>query len=123
MTIHEAIAQVDVLRDNGIPYRTKIQWLQNVDRTIYEELIQGREGAGRVSYPMYGEDNTDQELLVPSPYDMLYVYRLEAEICYAYGEGKKQTNALIRYNELVSAYAAKYIREHGQISTARAVYY
>ena len=123
MKIHEVIAQVNAMRDNSMPNHAKIAWLQNVDRTIYEELIRGREGQDQVEYPTYGDKDLDKELLVPSPYDMLYVYRLEAEVCYAYGETKKQANALIRYNELIASYAAKYTREHRQIETARAVYY
>ena len=123
MKIHEVIAQVNAMRDNNMPNHTKIAWLQNVDRTIYEELIRGREGQDQVEYPTYGDKDLNKELLVPSPYDMLYVYRLESEVCYSYGEIKKQANALIRYNELISSYAAKYIREHRQVDTARAVYY
>lgn len=123
MTIYEAIAMADSLRDNTMPTNVKIGWLRNVDQTIYKELIRGREGEGEVTYPNYGEEDLDKELLVPSPYDMLYVFRLEAEICYAFGEIKKQANALIRYNELISSYAAKYIQEHRQTDTARAVFY
>ena len=123
MTIHEAIAMADRQRDNAMATDQKIKWLEHVDRTIFEELIKGREGAEDVPYPVYSEEDTGKELLVPSPYDMLYVYRLEAEVCYMYGETKKQANALIRYNELISSYATKYIREHRQVDTARAVYY
>lgn len=123
MTIHEAIAMADGIRDNTMPTNVKIAWLRHVDQTIYEELIRGREGEGEVAYPNYGGEDLDKKLLVPPPYDMLYVFRLEAEICYAFGEIKKQANALIRYNELISSYAAKYTREHRQIDTARAVFY
>jgi hypothetical protein len=123
MTIHEAIAKADRLRDNTMTVDDKIATLENVDRTVYEELIRGREGQDQVKYPTYTKTDLGKELLVPSPYDMLYVYRLEAEVCYVYGETKKQANALIRYNELISSYAAKYIREHRQVDTARAVYY
>lgn len=121
MTIYETIARVDRLRDNTMPTDEKISCLEHVDRMIYEELVKGREGEESVAYPDYGDE--DKELLVPPPFDMLYVYRLEAEIYYTYGEIKKQANALIRYNELISGYAAKYIREHRQIDTARAVFY
>ena len=123
MTIYEAIARVDRMRDNAMPTDEKIRWLEHVDRMVYEELVKGREGEGEVAYPNYDEEDLNRELLVPPPYDMLYVYRLEAEIYYTYGEIKKQANALIRYNELVSGYAAKYVREHRQTGTATAVYY
>ena len=123
MTIHEAIAQADRLRDNAMPTDAKVAWLQHVDRTVYEELVKGSEGEEDVQYPTYRRDDMERELMVPAPYDMLYVYRLEAEVCYAQGEIKKQANALIRYNELMSGFAAKYIREHRAKVTARTVYY
>lgn len=123
MTIFEAIAQADGIRDNAMPTYAKIGWLRNVDQTVYEELIRGREGDEDVEYPSYTENDGSKELLVPPPYDMLYVYRLEAEICYSIGEIKKQTNALIRYNELMSGFAAKYVAEHKKKETAKAVYW
>ena len=123
MTIFDAIAQADRLRDNTMPTDIKVGWLCHVDQTIYEELIKGREGQDEVEYPNYTVDDGSKELLVPPPYDMLYVYRLEAEVCYAQGEFAKQTNPLIRYNELMSGYAAKYIREHRDVGSAPAVYY
>ena len=123
MTIFEAIAQADGIRDNEMPTYAKIGWLRNVDQTVYEELIRGREGDEDVEYPRYTENDGSKELLVPPPYDMLYVYRLEAEYCYSIGENKKQTNALIRYNELMSGFAAKYVAEHKKKETAKAVYF
>lgn len=123
MTINEAIARVDVLRENLMPPDQKILWLENVDRAVYEEIIKGREGEDAVTFPQYSENDGERELLVPPPYDMLYVYRLEAEIYYTLNEIKKQANALIRYNELLSAYANKYAREHRALPHPPVIYY
>ena len=123
MTINEAIARVDDLRDNTMAPNIKIAWLQMVDQQVYNEIIKGRVGADAVTLPDYSDDNGERVLLVPPPYDMLYVYRLEAEICYKNQEIDRQANALTRYNELMDAFAKQYAREHRSLPHPHVVYY
>lgn len=123
MTINEAIARVDDLRDNTMAPDIKILWLQMVDQQVYEEIIKGRVGADAVTLPDYSDNNGERVLLVPPPYDMLYVYRLEAEICYKNQEIDRQANALTRYNELMDAFAKQYAREHRSLPHPPVIYY
>lgn len=123
MTINEAIARVDDLRDNTMAPNIKIAWLQMVDQQVYHEIIKGRVGADAVTLPDYSDENGERVLLVPSPYDMLYVYRLEAEICYKNQEIDRQANALTRYNELMDAFAKQYAREHRSLPHPPVIYY
>ena len=123
MTINEAIARVDDLRDNTMAPNIKIACLQMVDQQVYHEIIKGRVGADAVTLPDYSDDNGERVLLVPPPYDMLYVYRLEAEICYRSEEIDRQANALTRYNELMDAFAKQYAREHRSLPHPPVVYY
>ena len=123
MTINEAIARVDDLRDNTMAPNIKIAWLEMVDQQVYNEIIKGRVGADAVTLPDYSDDNGQRVLLVPPPYDMLYVYRLEAEICYRSEEIDRQANALTRYNELMDAFAKQYAREHRSLPHPHVVYY
>lgn len=123
MTINEAIARVDDLRDNTMAPNIKIAWLQMVDQQVYHEIIKGRVGADAVTLPDYSDENGEQVLLVPPPYDMLYVYRLEAEICYKNQEIDRQANALTRYNELMDAFAKQYAREHRSLPHPPVTYY
>ena len=123
MTINETIARVDDLRDNTMPANIKIAWLQMVDQQVYHEIIKGRVGADAVTLPDYSDNNGERVLLVPPPYDMLYVYRLEAEICYKNQEIDRQANALTRYNELMDAFAKHYAREHQSLPHPSVIYY
>lgn len=123
MTINEAIARVDDLRDNTMAPNIKIAWLQMVDQQVYHEIIKGRVGADAVTMPDYSDNNGERVLLVPTPYDMLYVYRLEAEICYKNQEIDRQANALTRYNELMDAFAKQYAREHRSLPHPPVTYY
>lgn len=123
MNINEAIARVDDLRDNTVATDIKIACLQMVDQQVYMEIIKGREGAEAVTLPDYSDNNGGRVLLVPPPYDMLYVYRLEAEICYKQQEIDRQANALTRYNELMDAFAKYYAREHRSLPHPPMIYY
>ena len=123
MTINQVIARVDDLRENSRATDIKIMWLEAVDRQVYEEIIKGREGAEAVEYPTYTDNDGERVLLVPPPYDMLYVYRLESEICYALQEIDRQANALTRYNEQMAAFAAKYAREHKALPHPPVIYH
>lgn len=123
MTINEAIARVDDLRDNTMAPNIKIAWLEMVDQQVYNEIIKGRVGADAVTLPDYSDNDGERVLLVPPPYDMLYVYRLEAEICYKNQEIDRQANALTRYNELMDAFAKQYAREHRSLPHPHVVYY
>ncbi len=123
MTINEAIARVDDLRDNTVRTDIKISCLQMVDQQVYLEIIKGRVGADAVTFPDYSDNNGERVLLVPPPYDMLYVYRLEAEICYKQQEIDRQANALTRYNELMDAFAKHYAREHRSLPHPPMIYY
>lgn len=123
MTINEAIARVDDLRDNTMAPNIKMSWLQMVDQQVYHEIIKGRVGADAVTLPDYSDNDGERVLLVPPPYDMLYVYRLEAEICYKQQEIDRQANALTRYNELMDAFAKQYAREHRSLPHPPVIYY
>lgn len=123
MTINEAIARVDDLRDNTMAPNIKIAWLQMVDQQVYNEIIKGRVGADAVTLPDYSDNDGERVLLVPPPYDMLYIYRLEAEICYKNQEIDRQANALTRYNELMDAFAKQYAREHRSLPHPPVTYY
>lgn len=39
----------------------------------------------------------DAEAMLPAPYDRLYIYALEAAICYALGENARHDNAMTLY--------------------------
>lgn len=112
MTINEAIAQVERVRPNTVPTDILIGWLSRVDHYVYEEIMRGREGFESVIFEPYTLDDGDKTLLVPPPYDELYVYSMEGHIYYEERELSKQANSMALYNEAMQTYAKKYMREH-----------
>ena len=112
MTINEAIAQVDRMRDSLVPNDVKIRWLSRIDHLIFEEIMKGREGSEGMTFTEYGEDDGERSLLVPPPYDELYLYKLEADIYYEQREIKKYASSMALYNQTLSEFSKKYMREH-----------
>ena len=117
MTIREAISRTDEVKPNAYSEARKIMWLSELDGMIKTEIIDTHQGGGSVSFAGYDLDtNTTTELLVPAPYDVLYLRYLEMKIDYSNGEYNKYNNSLTMYNSARYAFENYYNREHMPIS-------
>lgn len=113
MTIMDAIYRIDELKPNSYEQSEKIKWLSSLDGIIKSEIIDTHEGGENVVFEGYNE-NTDIStvLLVPAPYDDIYLRWLEAQIDYANGEYGKYNNTLTAYNDVYSLYQKYYNRTY-----------
>ncbi len=113
MTIMEALHRTDTLKPNGYSNPEKIKWLSILDGIIKTEVIDKHEGGDAVTFTEYGDETElTRELLVPAPYDEIYIHWLEARIDYTNGEYDKYENSMEMYNTAYSAYANHYNRTH-----------
>ena len=113
MTIIEAINRIDNLKPNSYTQQDKVQWLSILDGIIKTEIIDTHQGAEDVIFDGYGvETHIETELLVPAPYDDIYIKWLEAQIDYANGETAKYNNSMVMYNTAYSAFERYYNRTH-----------
>ena len=76
MTVSEAIVNADRLYPNTFTYEEKIGWLKKLDENIQNELFALYEDGARHPLPDYASMEDDVELLIESPYDLLYLYEL-----------------------------------------------
>lgn len=113
MKIIEAIDQIDSLKHNTYSQRDKIQWLSRLDSMIKRLIIDTHEGGDDVVFEAYTE-NTDleTEMLVPAPFDEMYLRWLEAQIDYANGEYGKYNNSILMYQAAYDGYANYYNKNH-----------
>ena len=113
MTIMEAIYRIDEVKPNSYSQSEKIKWLSSLDGVIKSEIIDTHEGGEDVVFKGYDE-NSDLAvvLLVPAPYDDIYLRWLETQIDYANGEYGKYNNSIAMYNTAYTAYANHYNRTH-----------
>lgn len=113
MTIIEAINKIDALKPNNYSQPDKIAWLSTLDGIIKKEIIDTHEGSEKVTFKGYDATTAlDTVLLVPAPYDDVYVRWLEAQIDYANGEYGKYNNSITMYNAAYAEYAGYYNRKH-----------
>ena len=91
----------------------KIDWLSRLDGVVKKQIIDTHEGGESVSFTGYTADTpSDTVLLVPAPYDEIYLRWMEAQIDYHNGEYDKYNNAIIMFNTAFEAYAAYYNQNH-----------
>ena len=118
MTLQEAINRADILKPNSYSQNEKIWWLSSLDGTIKEEIIDTHEGGDKVDFSGYNENTPlDTKLLVPAPYDDIYIRYLEMQINYANGEFGKYNNSMDMYDKAYEAFAKFYNRTHMPIGT------
>ena len=112
MKIIEAINRIDALVHNTYTQTEKVAWLSTLDGIVKDGIIDTHEG-DPVTFNGYGP-NTDinTELLVPAPYDEVYLRWLEAQIYYNNGEYKKYNNTVDMFNVALQNYKVHYNRTH-----------
>lgn len=118
MTINEAIEYVDTVKPgNGVDRPIKIKWLSALDLRIKKEIIDLHEGGNVITFNGYDESTTgDTVLLVPAPYEAVYIHWLEAQMAYINGEFNQFNNAITMYNTEYASFASAYRREHKPIT-------
>lgn len=112
MKIIEAINRIDSLKHNTYTQSDKVLWLSRLDAMVKKHIIDTHEG-DKVAFTGY-DDSTDPqtELLVPAPYDEMYLQWLEAQIDYHNGEYDKYNNATEMFNTAYEGYQNYYNRTH-----------
>lgn len=113
MTIIEAINTIDALYPNTYPKEMKIAQLSKLDAVIKRDIIDKHEGSEDVTFNGYDENTPlDTVLLVPAPYDDVYVFWLQTWIDYWNGEIGRYNNSTSMYKSAYSNFERAYNREH-----------
>ena len=112
MTIMDAITRLDTLKFNTFTQAEKIDWLSASDWRIYREVLQPCLGDAAAPFSGYDENTPPEtQLLVPPPFEELYLRWMEAQIDYHNGEYHKYNNAVALYNRAFGAYQSHYIQQ------------
>lgn len=117
MTIAEVISKVDDLKPNTYTTEDKIGWLSNLDFRVRSQIIDAHENSDPVFFYGYNSlSDLETELLVPAPYDEMYLRWLEAMIDYHNSDDDRYNNAIILFNNAYEGYKKHYTRTHMPIS-------
>ena len=113
MTIQEAISGADELNPNTIDEGIKIKWLNDIESTIYIELVLPREGSELIDKPEFSIDSDySHKLIASAPYDRLYVEYILSKIDFTNREFDSYNNTANQFNQSYKEFAAYYNRNH-----------
>lgn len=113
MTIAEALSGIDARKRNVVPEPIKIEWLSELDGRVYTDIISTHEGGEITELPKYDVNTLKtQKLLIPAPYERVYLLWLEAQIDYQSGEINRYANAFSMFNSLFVEFTKYYHRTH-----------
>ena len=112
MKIIEAINRIDSLKHNTYTQNNKVAWLSEVEFDVVKNVINTHEG-DEITFSGY-DDSTDlqTELLIPAPFDKVYLLWMEAQIDYYNGEYDKYNNAADLFTVNYEAFKNYYNRTH-----------
>lgn len=119
MTVMEAITQADARRHNGYSLEEKLRWLSQLDGKLSLMVLKEHEGQTE-GFSGYGLSTPmDTVLLVKAPFDEIYLYWLDAQICYADGEIADYNAAIAQYNRLYAGFVNGYKGSHMPLQKGR----
>lgn len=111
MTISEAISRIDDLKSNTYSREEKIRWLSAVDAMVSGQILAAcQEGVTFEGYTPAAPDTA--ALLVPEPYDDLYLHWLSAQMDLYNGEYTRFNNSMALFQARFRDYENCYRREH-----------
>ena len=124
MKIKECFDMIDMLKPNAYDESLKYKWLNTVEKDIFDNIILLAKPPKKPPMPEGETDNKkklvfepyvegideEKELIAYSPFDMLYVYYICAQIDYWSNEITSYSNSMAMYNERYQSFAAEYRR-------------
>ena len=115
MTLSQAISRADALCPNQYTNDQKTAWISSLDGTIFEEIIKTHEGHDEDTFDGYTYDASTAatvELLVPFPYDDIYIFWLISQYYLNNAEMENYNSEITLYNTAYADYADYYNRHN-----------
>ena len=112
MKVMEAIDRTDSLKHNTYTYGEKVEWLSRLDGIVKAQIIDTHEDGDDIVFDGYTEKDMDKELLIPMPFDEVYIRGLEAQIDYYNGEIERYNNSVMMFMNAYDTYSRHYNRQH-----------
>ena len=124
MTVAEAIAAVDRLKENQYTNEDKVRWLSDLDGNLMNIVFKKHEDNPYTEwkpYDLYEDGGDTAELLVPEPYANLYVSYLSYKIDFHNGEYERFNNTAMLYNTELQDFCNYWKQSHLPITKAKIV--
>lgn len=117
-TINKVIERVDAVKPNTFDEEMKTAWLAQLDGMI-QKIVMQKDELIEYKYP----EDMDRELLVPFPFEDIYVLWLSSKIDFQNQDYDEYNNSAEAFNNVFSDFKKAYIREHMPKQTAEKGYW
>lgn len=112
MKVREAIDRIDSLKHNTYTNGEKVEWLSRLDGIVKVQIVDTHEDGEDIVFDGYTETDMEKELLIPMPFDEVYIRWLEAQIDYYNGEIARYNNSMMMYQTAYDTFQRYYNRQH-----------
>jgi len=112
MKVNELMESVERLHPNQFTEQDKVRWLNEVEATIYREIVLTHEHEDGAEMPVYSCASDTDVLLAQDPYSRLYPLWMEAQIAWHNHESLKYDAAAQAFNDAYGAFRNWYNRTH-----------
>lgn len=124
MTINEVIAKCDFIYANTIDNKEKIYLLSQLDGRVKTDILDKYESTEEAEFSGYTESTAQNTvLMVPFPFDNIYVSWLVAHMYLLMEERNKYNDWLNIFNAEWDSYARYYAQNHKQKSPDHFTYF
>ena len=117
----DVIADVKLTNRGKYTDETIVHWINECEEKIFNDVILTHFGEDDIieshtdddgHFVLYGIDDTDKEMIVPSMYSSVYKNYVDSQIYYTNSEMQKYNNATTKFNASFRDYNAWYNRTH-----------
>lgn len=139
MTVAELIEQYNIERPNNLEDQIKISWLKSCEQMVINEIINSHDHdpmlnkelslkvAGGTLYVSTAGTITehmdtfgmDTELLVPIPYENVYMFFLDQKMAYNQNDTRRYNAAATQYNNALLVYKQFYNRSYNSVGAGK----
>lgn len=116
MKLQEAIDKCDKFKPNQYDEETKVEWINELEQRIVDEIITRHEGFEDFAFQPY-QPGEEAALLVQEPYSSLYIKFLFSQIDLYNSELDRYNNSATLFNYAYADYQAWYRRNHMPIQS------
>lgn len=117
MTVREVIDRTDMLYPNSFPFKIKADWLNELDKRIYAELLDFYRSGEKVTRKKYFE-HPDTVLLVGDEFAEMYVAFLVMQFDTVNADSIRYANSAAIFNSLYLSFMNTYNRTHTSPQTS-----
>lgn len=117
MTIAEALTLIQEMKPNQYSNSVMLGWLSELDGQISKSIHRDRASMVMLNAPYTSETPQTTALLVPFPFDQIYLYWLSAKVDNANQEFDRYMNGMQLFNSYYNAYAAYVANGHKSLKS------